>query len=118
MTGPWRDLEQRLEFENEAERPLRESGEGESEGFEEAEAELIHQSEDPDLGRDPELDAIVEAEDAGSVYSEADEILKLHGVPQLTEITGVFAVSFSEPGACSREKARWIAEEMVRRADA
>ncbi|HMW45888.1 MAG TPA: hypothetical protein PKD47_08370, partial [Solirubrobacterales bacterium] len=75
MTGPWRDLEQRLEFENEAERPLRESGEGESEGFEEAEAELIHQSEDPDLGRDPELDAIVEAEDAGSVYSEADEIL-------------------------------------------
>ena len=30
---------------------------------------------DPDLGRDPELDAIVEAEDAGSVYSEADEIL-------------------------------------------
>ena len=50
--------------------------------------------------------------------AEADEILKLHGVPQLTEITGVFAVSFSEPGACSREKARWIAEEMVRRADA
>ena len=50
--------------------------------------------------------------------AEADEILKLHGVPQLTEITGVFAVSFSKPGACSREKARWIAEEMVRRADA
>ena len=64
MTGPWRDLEERLEFENEAERPLRESGEGESEGFEEAEAELIHQSEDPELGRDPELDAIVNAEAA------------------------------------------------------
>ena len=75
MTGPWRDLDERLEFENEAERPLRESGEGESEGFEEAEAELIHQAEDPELGRDPELDAIHEAEDAGSVYSEADEVL-------------------------------------------
>jgi hypothetical protein len=53
---------------------------------------------------------------ADEYAAEADEILKLHGVPQLTEITGVFAVSFSEPGACSREKARWIAEEMVRRA--
>lgn len=79
MTGPWRDLEERLEFENEAERPLRESGEGESEGFEEAEAELIHQSEDPELGRDPELDAINQEEDAGSVYSEADKILSFRG---------------------------------------
>jgi len=51
------------------------------------------------------------------VYAtEADAILALKGVPQLTEITGVFAVSFSEPGACTRETARWIAEEMVRRA--
>ena len=44
--------------------------------------------------------------------SEADEILGLHGIPTLTEITGVFAVSFSNPGACSRETARWIAEQM------
>lgn len=71
---PWHDLEERLERENEAERPLRESGEGESEGFEEAEAELIHQAEDPELGRDPELDAFDSEEDAGSVYSEADEL--------------------------------------------
>lgn len=35
---------------------------------------------------------------------------------KLTEVTGVFAVSFSEPGACSRETARWIVEEMGRRA--
>lgn len=49
--------------------------------------------------------------------AEADAILALRGVPKLTEITGVFAVSFSEPGACSRETARWIAEEMARRAD-
>lgn len=75
MKPPWRDLEERLEFENEAERPLRESGEGESEGFEEAEAELIHQAEDPELGRDPELDAFEPEEDADSTYSEADEIL-------------------------------------------
>jgi len=46
---------------------------------------------------------------------EADTILELEGVITLTEITGVFTVSFSEPGACSRETARWIAEEMVRR---
>ncbi|MFT4110462.1 hypothetical protein [Propionicimonas sp.] len=52
---------------------------------------------------------------ADEYAAEADEILALQGVPQLTEITGVFAVSFSEPGACSRETARWIAEEMVRR---
>jgi len=50
--------------------------------------------------------------------AEADAILALQGVPQLTEITGVFAVSFSEPGACTRETARWIVEEMGRRASA
>ncbi|HET7724117.1 MAG TPA: hypothetical protein VFK68_05730 [Propionibacteriaceae bacterium] len=51
-----------------------------------------------------------------SYAQEADAILELHGVPTLTEITGVFTVSFSEPGACSRETARWIVEEMGRRA--
>lgn len=45
---------------------------------------------------------------------EADAILALKGVVTLTEITGVFAVSFSEPGACRRETARWIAEELER----
>lgn len=74
MKPPWRDLEERLERENEAERPLRESGEGESEGFEEAELELIHQAEDPELGRDPKRDAFSPEEDAESVYGEADEI--------------------------------------------
>jgi hypothetical protein len=48
--------------------------------------------------------------------AEADAILELKGVLRLTEVTGVFAVSFSEPGACSRETARWIVEEMGRRA--
>lgn len=46
---------------------------------------------------------------------EADEILALKPPLQLTEVTGVFSVSFSEPGACSRETARWIVDEMVRR---
>jgi hypothetical protein len=45
---------------------------------------------------------------------EADAILELQGVITLTEITGVFTVSFSQPGACPRETARWIAEEMAR----
>ena len=47
--------------------------------------------------------------------AEADAILALKGVPRLTEITAVFTVSFSEPGACTRETARWITEEMARR---
>ncbi len=47
--------------------------------------------------------------------AEADAILELRGVPTLTEITGVFTVSFSEPGACTRDTARWIVEEMGRR---
>lgn len=47
--------------------------------------------------------------------AEADAILELQGVPTLTEITGVFTVSFSEPGACTRDTARWIVEEMGRR---
>ena len=51
------------------------------------------------------------------VYAaEADAILALKGVLRLTEVTSVFTVSFSEPGACTRETARWIIEEMGRRA--
>ncbi len=49
--------------------------------------------------------------------AEADAVLALQGIPTLTEITGIFAVNFSEPGACTRDTARWIANEMVRRAD-
>lgn len=45
---------------------------------------------------------------------EADAILALKGVPTLTEITGVFAVMFGDPGACRRETARWIVDEMTR----
>lgn len=78
------------------------------------------------LTRDEMIRILAEADPVGLIAAgapsdeyapEAESILALHGVPQLTEITGVFAVSFSEPGACTRDAARWIAEEMVRRAD-
>ena len=77
------------------------------------------------ITRDDMISILAEADPVGLIANgaphdeyaaEADAILALRGVPQLTEITGVFAVSFSEPGACTRETARWIVEEMGRRA--
>lgn len=44
--------------------------------------------------------------------AEADAVLGLKGIPQLTEITSIFGVSFGEPGACTRETARWIVDQM------
>ena len=78
------------------------------------------------ITRDELITILAEADPVGLVArgaprdeyaAEADAILALRGVPKLTEITGVFAVSFSDPGACTRETARWIAQEMERRAD-
>ncbi|MBI4899593.1 MAG: hypothetical protein HY829_03845 [Actinobacteria bacterium] len=75
--------------------------------------------------RDVLIEILAEADPVGLIArgaprdayaAEADEILALQGVPTLTEVTGVFTVSFSEPGACTRETARWITEEMGRRA--
>lgn len=75
------------------------------------------------LTRDQMIEILAQADPVGLLAAgaprdeyaaEADEILTLRGVPQLSEITGVFAVSFSDPGACSRETARWIVEEMSR----
>ncbi|MBK8446104.1 MAG: hypothetical protein IPL41_05240 [Micropruina sp.] len=77
------------------------------------------------LAREDMIEILAEADPVGLIAkgaprdeyaAEADAILALRGVPKLTEITGVFAVSFSEPGACTRDTARWIAEEMVHRA--
>lgn len=74
--------------------------------------------------RDVLISILAEADPVGLVAggaprdayaAEADAILALKGVPTLTEITGVFTVSFSEPGACTRDTARWITEEMARR---
>lgn len=74
MKPPWRDLEERLERENAAELPLRESGEGESEGFEESERQLIDQAEDTAAGRNPKYDAGRPEPTEEAVYGEADEI--------------------------------------------
>ena len=78
------------------------------------------------ITRDELIRILAEADPVGLVAAggpldeyaaEADAILGLRGVPKLTEITGVFAVSFSNPGACPRETARWIVEEMARRSE-
>ena len=76
------------------------------------------------ITRDEMIKILAEADPLGLIFDggpedeyarEADSILGLVGVPTLTEITGIFAVSFSDPGACRRETARWIVEEMTRR---
>lgn len=58
----------------EARRPLEEAGQGESEGFEQAERELIkNATHEADGGPDPTLLAgEPEPDDPGAVYGEAD----------------------------------------------
>lgn len=59
---------------------------------------------------------VAQGASATEYAAEADAILALTEPIQLTEVTSIFAVSFSEPGACSREDARLIVEKMHRRA--
>jgi hypothetical protein len=62
--------------DDEARRPLEEAGEGESEGFELAEHDLIEEASHGDEGRSPEADAFageVESDESTAVYGEADE---------------------------------------------
>ena len=57
-----------------ATRPLEEAGQGEAEGFEQAEDELIRSaSHEDDLGP-PGADAFPDEERAGATYGEADEV--------------------------------------------
>ncbi len=68
-----RDLEARREEER---RPLDEAGEGEAEGFELAEQELIEAAEHGENRVDPEVDAFTpeeESDRSGAEYGEADE---------------------------------------------
>ena len=61
---------------DESERPLEEAGEGESEGFELAEHDLIEEASHGDEARSPEVDAFapeLESDEADAVYGEADE---------------------------------------------
>lgn len=64
----------RDKMREEAERPLRESGEGVSEGFEESEEALREQAEDTPSGRNPKYDAgRPEAGPPVGIYGEGDE---------------------------------------------
>jgi hypothetical protein len=71
------DYELDDEAEDESRRPLEEAGEGEAEGFELAEHDLIEEASHGEEGRSPELDAFageVESDEAGVVYGEPDEV--------------------------------------------
>jgi hypothetical protein len=62
---------------DEASRPLEEAGEGEAEGFELAEHDLIEEASHGDERRSPEADAFtpeLETDEADSVYGEPDEV--------------------------------------------
>jgi hypothetical protein len=62
---------------DESERPLVEAGEGEAEGFELAERDLIEEATHGDERRSPEADAFtpeLEADEATAVYGEPDEV--------------------------------------------
>jgi hypothetical protein len=62
---------------DESYRPLEEAGEGESEGFELAEHDLIEEASHGEEGRSPEVDAFtpeLESDEADSVYGEADDV--------------------------------------------
>jgi hypothetical protein len=58
---------------DEAERPLAESGEGESEGFEEAERDLIESAEHGEWGESPLENAGEPEEPHDEEYGEADQ---------------------------------------------
>jgi hypothetical protein len=62
---------------DESDRPLEEAGEGEAEGFELAEHDLIEEASHGEEGRSPEVDAFepeLESDEADSVYGEADDV--------------------------------------------
>jgi hypothetical protein len=59
--------------DDEAHRPLEEAGEGEEEGFELAEHDLIEEASHGEEGRFPGDDAFDEEEDVDATYGEADE---------------------------------------------
>lgn len=58
-----------------AERPLVESGEGQAEGFELAEAELVDNAEHGDQKRFPNRDAGLPEEPTDAAYGEPDEAI-------------------------------------------
>jgi hypothetical protein len=68
-------MESREKKRSEARRPLDEAGQGEAEGFEQAEADLIEHASHGDSGPDPtRMAGEPEAEDPEATYGDADEI--------------------------------------------
>jgi hypothetical protein len=59
---------------DESDRPLEEAGEGEEEGFELAEEDLIEEASHGEERRDPEIDGWDEADESGAEYGEADDV--------------------------------------------
>ena len=75
--GPRPDYNVDDDNNDESHRPLEEAGEGEAEGFELAEHDLIEEASHGEEGRSPELDAFtpeLESDEADSVYGEADDV--------------------------------------------
>jgi hypothetical protein len=58
---------------DESQRPLEEAGEGEEEGFELAEEDLIEEASHGEERRDPELDEFGDESETGAEYGEPDE---------------------------------------------
>jgi hypothetical protein len=59
--------------DDEAHRPLEEAGEGDAEGFELAEHDLIEEASHGEEGRYPGEDAFPDEEESDAAYGEADE---------------------------------------------
>jgi hypothetical protein len=63
--------------DDESQRPLEEAGQGEAEGFELAEHDLVEEASHGEEGRSPEADAFapeVASDESGAVYGEPDEV--------------------------------------------
>jgi hypothetical protein len=78
--------------DDEAHRPLEEAGEGDAEGFELAEHDLIEEASHGEEGRYPGDDAFEDEQDPGAVYGEPDEV-------DPTEVTRDPREDDDDPGA-------------------
>jgi hypothetical protein len=90
--GPRPDYRVDDDNNDEAHRPLEEAGEGESEGFELAEHDLIEEASHGEEGRYPGEDAFEDEQDPGAVYGEPDEV-------DPTEVTRDPREDEDDPGA-------------------
>jgi hypothetical protein len=75
--GPRPNYDVDDDHRDESWRPLEEAGEGEAEGFELAERDLVEEASHGDERRSPEVDAFapeLESDEATAVYGEPDEV--------------------------------------------